>query len=67
MANAMVGRCPRCEGRLFRESDSISEFFSCLCCGFVREAVSTMLSAEALRRYTALQATILGNETRLAG
>ena len=32
-----TGTCPRCNGRLLRETDAVSEYLNCLMCGYVRE------------------------------
>ncbi len=33
--------CPRCRGSMIPERDWYGEYSTCLCCGYVREAVST--------------------------
>jgi hypothetical protein len=37
MALNMVGRCPRCNGRLLAQQDQYGRYRSCLTCGFVDE------------------------------
>ena len=38
---ALPRTCPRCKGAMIPERDWYGEYSTCLCCGYVREAVST--------------------------
>jgi hypothetical protein len=37
MATLTSPTCPRCNGRLRPERDSVSDYLSCLMCGFIQE------------------------------
>ena len=38
---ALPRNCPRCRGSMIPERDWYGEYSTCLCCGYVHEAVST--------------------------
>lgn len=41
MNNALPRSCPRCRGSMIVERDWYGAYSTCLCCGYVHEAVST--------------------------
>lgn len=41
MQAALPRVCPRCNGSMIIEKDWYGSYSTCICCGFVREAVSS--------------------------